>query len=220
MYQAFIANWTPSILLEINPLVVNGAGEVIALDAKMNFDDNALYRHPGVASLRDEAEEDPVAKELEAGKHELQLRGNSTAISAALVNGAGLAMATMDIIKLWRRGAGELADVGGGCCASAGDDRVQADPIRPACRRRSGQHLRRHHEARRVRAKASSRPCPRYRCMCRWWSGWKAPQYRARQENAVRIQASTPSCPPTTWPTPPSKIVRGSRRRRPHKWPS
>ena len=90
---------------------MNGAGEVLALDAKMNFDDNALYRHRDVAALRDEAEEDPI--ELEAGKHELnyvKLDGNI----GCMVNGAGLAMATMDIIKLYGGDPANFLDVGGG----------------------------------------------------------------------------------------------------------
>jgi succinyl-CoA synthetase beta subunit len=98
-------------LVEINPLVVTGAGDVIALDAKMNFDDNALFRHKDVAELRDEDEEDPT--ELEAARHELnyiKLDGNI----GCMVNGAGLAMATMDIIKLSGGSPANFLDVGGG----------------------------------------------------------------------------------------------------------
>jgi succinyl-CoA synthetase beta subunit len=98
-------------LLEINPLVVIGAGDIIALDAKMNIDDNALFRHPDVAELRDEDEEDPM--ELEASRHELnyvKLDGNI----GCMVNGAGLAMATMDIIKLYGGEPANFLDVGGG----------------------------------------------------------------------------------------------------------
>ena len=96
MYRAFVE--LDCSIVEINPLVVTGAGDVIALDAKMNFDDNALYRHKDVEEMRDEDEEDPA--ELEAGKHNLnyiKLDGNI----GCMVNGAGLAMATMDIIKLY-----------------------------------------------------------------------------------------------------------------------
>ncbi|MBT7526332.1 MAG: ADP-forming succinate--CoA ligase subunit beta, partial [Rhodospirillales bacterium] len=92
LYEAFMG--LDCSLAEINPLVVTGSGDVIALDAKMNFDDNALFRHGNVAELRDEAEEDPA--ELEASKHDLnyiKLDGNI----GCMVNGAGLAMATMDI---------------------------------------------------------------------------------------------------------------------------
>ncbi|MDJ0947387.1 MAG: ADP-forming succinate--CoA ligase subunit beta [Alphaproteobacteria bacterium] len=109
MYQAFTE--LDASLVEINPLVVTGAGEVIALDAKMNFDDNALFRHADVAELRDEDEEDPA--ELEAAKHDLnyiKLDGNI----GCMVNGAGLAMATMDIIKLYGGEPANFLDVGGG----------------------------------------------------------------------------------------------------------
>jgi succinyl-CoA synthetase beta subunit len=98
-------------LVEINPLVVTGSGDVVALDAKMNFDSNALYRQPKVVDLRDLDEEDP--HEIEASRHELnyiKLDGNI----ACMVNGAGLAMATMDIIKLFGGEPANFLDVGGG----------------------------------------------------------------------------------------------------------
>ena len=98
-------------MVEINPLVVSGSGEVLALDAKMNFDDNALYRHPELAELRDEDEEDPA--ELEAAKHELNYVKLDGSIGC-MVNGAGLAMATMDIIKLYGGEPANFLDVGGG----------------------------------------------------------------------------------------------------------
>ena len=98
-------------MVEINPLVVTGAGEVLALDAKMNFDDNALYRHPDIAELRDEDEEDPA--ELEAAQHELNYVKLDGSIGC-MVNGAGLAMATMDIIKLYGGDPANFLDVGGG----------------------------------------------------------------------------------------------------------
>ncbi|MBA4097529.1 MAG: ADP-forming succinate--CoA ligase subunit beta [Rhodospirillum sp.] len=109
MYKAFLE--LDCSIVEINPLVVTGAGDVIALDAKMNFDDNALYRHKDVEEMRDEDEEDPA--ELEAGKHNLnyiKLDGNI----GCMVNGAGLAMATMDIIKLYGGTPANFLDVGGG----------------------------------------------------------------------------------------------------------
>jgi len=109
MYRAFTT--LDMSVLEINPLVVTGAGAVIALDAKMNFDDNALFRHKEVEEMRDEAEEDPA--ELEAAKHALnyvKLEGNI----GCMVNGAGLAMATMDIIKLYGGEPANFLDVGGG----------------------------------------------------------------------------------------------------------
>ena len=112
LYQAF--DDTDSSLLEINPLTLTAEKQVIALDAKMNFDDNALFRHPEIVALRDLDEEDPV--EIEASKHELSyipLDGNI----GCLVNGAGLAMATMDIIKLYGGNPANFLDVGGGATA-------------------------------------------------------------------------------------------------------
>jgi succinyl-CoA synthetase beta subunit len=109
MYKAFID--LDASMVEVNPLVVTGGGEVIALDAKMNFDDNALFRHKNVADLRDEDEEDPA--ELEAGKYELNYVKLDGTIGC-MVNGAGLAMATMDIIKLVGGEPANFLDVGGG----------------------------------------------------------------------------------------------------------
>jgi succinyl-CoA synthetase beta subunit len=100
LYQAFVG--TDASLLEINPLIVTKGGDLLALDAKMNFDDNALYRHADIRDLRDLSEEDPL--EVEASKYSLnyiRLDGNI----GCMVNGAGLAMATMDIIKLAGGGA-------------------------------------------------------------------------------------------------------------------
>jgi succinyl-CoA synthetase beta subunit len=98
-------------LLEINPLVVTGDGNLLCLDAKVNFDSNALYRHPDIAELRDETEEDP--KELEASKYDLSYIALDGTIGC-MVNGAGLAMATMDIIKLYGEEPANFLDVGGG----------------------------------------------------------------------------------------------------------
>ena len=98
-------------MVEVNPLIVTPEGEVLALDAKFNFDDNALYRHPELAGLRDIAEEDP--REVEASKHGLNYIGLDGNI-ACLVNGAGLAMATMDIIKFYGGSPANFLDVGGG----------------------------------------------------------------------------------------------------------
>ncbi len=109
LYKAFTE--TDASLIEINPLVVTAAGEVMALDAKMNFDDNALYRRPDIAALRDESEEDPA--ELEAAEHELSYIKLDGSIGC-MVNGAGLAMATMDIIKLYGGEPANFLDVGGG----------------------------------------------------------------------------------------------------------
>ena len=109
MYKAFTE--LDASLIEVNPLVVTDSGDVIALDAKMNFDDNALYRHPEIAEMRDEDEEDPT--ELEASKHELNYIKLDGSIGC-MVNGAGLAMATMDIIKLYGADPANFLDVGGG----------------------------------------------------------------------------------------------------------
>ena len=109
LYRCF---WeTDASLVEVNPLIVTGQNQVIALDSKINFDDNALFRHPDIAALRDLDEEDPA--EVEASKHDLnyiQLDGNI----GCLVNGAGLAMATMDIIKFYGGSPANFLDVGGG----------------------------------------------------------------------------------------------------------
>ena len=109
MYRAFTE--LDASIVEINPLVVTGDGQVIALDAKMNFDDNALFRHKDVADMRDEDEEDPM--ELEAARHELNYIKLDGSIGC-MVNGAGLAMATMDIIKLYGGSPANFLDVGGG----------------------------------------------------------------------------------------------------------
>jgi succinyl-CoA synthetase beta subunit len=112
LYDAFLA--TDASLLEINPLVVTASGQLLALDAKVNLDDNALYRHPDLRELRDLGEEDPL--EIEASKSSLNyihLDGNI----GCMVNGAGLAMATMDIIKLSGGQPANFLDVGGGANA-------------------------------------------------------------------------------------------------------
>jgi succinyl-CoA synthetase beta subunit len=112
LYDAYLA--TDASLIEINPLVVTAPGDLLALDAKMNFDDNALYRHPDLKELRDLGEEDPL--EIEASKYSLNyihLDGNI----GCMVNGAGLAMATMDIIKLAGGEPANFLDVGGGANA-------------------------------------------------------------------------------------------------------
>jgi len=107
---------TDASLVEINPLLVTGGGDVLALDAKMTFDDNALFRRPEVLAMRDLAEENPM--EVEAAKYNLnyiKLDGNI----ACMVNGAGLAMATMDIIKLYGGEPANFLDVGGGASQEA-----------------------------------------------------------------------------------------------------
>ncbi len=109
LYNAYVA--TDASLAEINPLVITVGGEVLALDAKMNFDDNALYRHPDIAAMRDPDEEDP--KETQAKEYDLQYIALDGDIGC-MVNGAGLAMATMDVIKLSGGKPANFLDVGGG----------------------------------------------------------------------------------------------------------
>jgi len=112
LYKCF--DETDASLAEINPLILTGDGRVVALDAKLNFDDNALFRHPDIVAMRDLDEEDPF--EIEASKYELNyisLDGNI----ACMVNGAGLAMATMDTIKLFGGSPANFLDVGGSATA-------------------------------------------------------------------------------------------------------
>jgi succinyl-CoA synthetase beta subunit len=109
LYEAFTAK--DMSLLEINPLIVTHNGDLVCLDAKISFDDNALYRHPDVIALRDLSEEDD--KEIEASKYDLNYVALDGSIGC-MVNGAGLAMATMDIIKLYGETPANFLDVGGG----------------------------------------------------------------------------------------------------------
>jgi len=108
LYRAY--NELDCMIVEINPLVVTGAGEIVALDAKVSFDDSALFRHKDLEELRDESEMDP--KELDATKHDLNYVALDGEIGC-MVNGAGLAMATMDIIKLYGSSPANFLDVGG-----------------------------------------------------------------------------------------------------------
>ena len=109
LYGAFVEK--DAMLAEINPLVLTADGRVLALDAKFNFDSNALYRHPEIVAMRDLDEEDPA--EIEASKYDLSYISLDGDIGC-LVNGAGLAMATMDIIKLYGGNPANFLDVGGG----------------------------------------------------------------------------------------------------------
>jgi succinyl-CoA synthetase beta subunit len=126
VYAAFIAK--DMAMLEINPLIVTAGGQLKVLDAKVSFDDNALARHPDIAALRDESEED--AKEIEASKHDLNYITLDGSIGC-MVNGAGLAMATMDIIKLYGESPANFLDVGGGASkekVTAAFKIITADP--------------------------------------------------------------------------------------------
>jgi succinyl-CoA synthetase beta subunit len=117
LYTAFLNK--DMSMLEINPLIVTTSGQLRVLDAKVSFDDSALFRHPDIVALRDETEEDP--KEIEASKHDLNYVTLDGTIGC-MVNGAGLAMATMDIIKLYGESPANFLDVGGG----ASKERVTA----------------------------------------------------------------------------------------------
>jgi succinyl-CoA synthetase beta subunit len=126
LYAAFTAK--DMAMLEINPLVVTKQGQLRVLDAKISFDDNAMFRHPEVAALRDETEED--AKEIEASKYDLNYVTLDGTIGC-MVNGAGLAMATMDIIKLYGMEPANFLDVGGGASVekvAAAFKIITADP--------------------------------------------------------------------------------------------
>ena len=126
LYKAFTQ--TDMSLLEVNPLIVTNDGRLVVLDAKVSFDDSALYRHPDLAALRDESEED--AKEIEASKHDLSYIALDGEIGC-MVNGAGLAMATMDIIKLYGAEPANFLDVGGGASkekVTAAFKIITADP--------------------------------------------------------------------------------------------
>ncbi|HWF02017.1 MAG TPA: ADP-forming succinate--CoA ligase subunit beta [Caulobacteraceae bacterium] len=126
LYQAFKTE--DMSLLEVNPLIVTGEGRLVVLDAKVSFDDNALYRHPDIVALRDTDEEDP--KEIEASKYELSYIALDGEIGC-MVNGAGLAMATMDIIKLYGAEPANFLDVGGGASkekVTAAFKIITADP--------------------------------------------------------------------------------------------
>ena len=126
LYSAFIAK--DMELLEINPLIVTKDNQIRCLDAKISFDNNAIFRHPDIAALRDETEED--AKEIEASKHDLSYITLDATIGC-MVNGAGLAMATMDIIKLYGEEPANFLDVGGGATkekVTAAFKIITADP--------------------------------------------------------------------------------------------
>jgi succinyl-CoA synthetase beta subunit len=126
LYNAFVAK--DMSMLEINPLILTKDGQIKALDAKISFDSNSLYRHPDIMALRDETEED--AKEIEASKYDLAYIALDGSIGC-MVNGAGLAMATMDIIKLYGKEPANFLDVGGGASkekVTAAFKIITADP--------------------------------------------------------------------------------------------
>ena len=162
-------------MVEINPLVVTAQGDLTALDAKIAFDDNALFRHPEIEAYRDLSEEAPA--EIEAapfGLNFIKLDGTI----GCMVNGAGLAMATMDIIKLHGATPANFLDVGGGASEEAVKNAfriILQDPGVKAVLVNifGGHHALRHrgqgHRQRRPGRSASG---------CRWWCAWRAPTWR------------------------------------------
>ena len=167
LFRAYVE--TDASLAEINPLLVTKAGDVLALDAKMTFDDNALFRHPDIQEMRDLAEEDPL--EVEASKFGLNYIKLDGSVGC-MVNGAGLAMATMDLVKL---AGGEPAELPGRRRRrqrGAGQERVPHHPVGQERARDPHQHLRRHHalrhhrqRGRRGRARDGARDS---RSSCAW----------------------------------------------------
>ena len=163
---------TDASLAEINPLIVTASGDVLALDCKFNFDDNALFRHPDIAALLDPAEEDPA--ELRAGKSGLSFV-NLDGDIACLVNGAGLAMSTMDLIKYHGGEPANFLDVGGGASKDQVLEGLPHPALRGAGQGGAGQHLRRHHEVRHHRRRPCWRPTTSSISAFRWSSGSKGP---------------------------------------------
>ena len=128
-------------MLEINPLAVTADGRLLALDAKMTFDDNALFRHQDVSELRDKSQEDPRERTaVDRGLSYVGLEGNI----GCIINGAGLAMATMDMIKHAGGEPANFLDIGGGRLSRAGAEGVPAGALRRQRRGRAGEHLRGH----------------------------------------------------------------------------
>ena len=155
---------TDASLAEINPLLVTKEGDVLALDCKMNFDDNALFRHKDIAEMRDLNEEDPL--EVEASKFGLnyiKLDGNV----GCMVNGAGLAMATMDIIKLAGGEPANFLDVGGGASAEQVKNAFRIILSRQEREGDPDQHLRRHHARRSHRRGRRRARRAKSGCRCR-----------------------------------------------------
>ena len=184
-------------LLEINPLVVTKTDQLICLDAKIGFDDNALYRHPDIVALRDLTEED--AKEIEASKYDLNYVALDGTIGC-MVNGAGLAMATMDIIKLYGEAPANFLDVGGGATkekVAAAFKIITSDPnVKGILVNIFGGIMQlRHHRRGRGRGGEGGRPAGAAGGAAR------RHQCRARQEDHQRSPAST-SSPPTISTTP------------------
>ena len=191
LYDAFVG--TDASQIEINPLAVTDKGELLVLDAKVGFDNNAEFRHPDLDQLRDLTEEDPM--EIEASKYDLayiKLDGNI----GCMVNGAGLAMATMDIIKLEGAEPANFLDVGGGANKEKVTAAFKIILSRPGGEGHPRQHLRRDHALRHHRRRDRRRGARGRPATCRWSSGSKAPTCsRARTSSPRRACRSSP---PTT----------------------
>ena len=200
-------------IVEINPLVVTGAGEIVALDAKVSFDDNALFRHKDLEALRDDSEMDP--KELEAVRNDLNYVALDGEIGC-MVNGAGLAMATMDIIKLYGSSPGQLPRCRRHRERGAGDRGVPDHHLGQQRQGDPGQHLRRHRQVRHDRRGDRGRGQDPDAVGCPSWCGSRAPMSTsARRSWPI---AASPSSPPTTWPTPRRRL--SPRLREPEPWRS
>ena len=194
LYRAFVE--CDASLAEINPLILTGDGKVLALDAKFNFDDNALFRHPDIVAMRDLDEEDPA--EVEASKFDLSyisLNGNI----GCLVNGAGLAMATMDVIKLFGAEPANFLDVGGGATTQKVTEAFKLMLKNPRREGHSGQHLRRHHALRHHR-RGRHRRGQRSQAQRSAGGAHEGHERGTRQADAARSRDCR-SSPPTTWPT-------------------
>ena len=173
-------------MLEINPLVLTADNRLLALDAKMSFDDNALFRHSDLTALRDLAEEEPSEiRAGEAGLSFVQLEGNI----GCLVNGAGLAMSTMDLIKLHGGQPANFLDVGGGANVQQVTEAFRILVADPKVQGRAGQYLRRHHALHDDRQRAAGGPSLGQFQDSRWSCGWKGP--RSRKAAAFWPRASS-----------------------------
>ena len=195
LYDAFIAK--DMSLLEINPLVVTKDGKIICLDAKINFDDNSLYRHKDIQALRDLDEEDPM--EVEAA-NTISPTSSSTARSAAWSMARAWPWRPWTSSSCMASEPANFLDVGGGATQGKGHRGVQDHRQRSECEGHSGQHLRRHHEMRHHRRRHRRRREGNFAVRCRWWCGWKAPM-----SNWARRSSPNPACPsspPTISPTP------------------
>ena len=168
LFRAF--NELDCAIVEVNPLVVTGEGGVVALDAKVSFDDNALFRHKDLEALRDDSEMDP--KELDATRHDLNYVALDGEIGC-MVNGAGLAMATMDIIKLYGSSPANFLDVGGTAEFGAGDGGVPDHHLGRQRQGHPGQHLRRHRQVRHDRHRHRGGEQEPVASRCPWWCGWR-----------------------------------------------